>query len=73
MIAWCREMLGPERGQQREDDIAALPTVEWKGRLLKTIRCHGTNGRGPHDLNVPEAALWSLISLEDFHCVFHPR
>lgn len=57
----------------RASEIAALPVIEWKGRTLRTIRCHGTTGKGPHDTNVPESLLWSLIDLRGFCCVFHPR
>lgn len=68
-----REYLGGEAERQRAEQIAALPTVRWKGRRLKTIRCHGTTGKGPHDCNVPEGLLWALISLSGFHCAYHPR
>jgi hypothetical protein len=57
----------------RASEIAALPVVEWKGRTLHTLRCHGTTGKGPHDTNVPESLLWSLIGLRGFCCVYHPR
>lgn len=56
---------------RREAEIAALPVVEWKGRRLRTIRCHGTTGKGPHDYNVPESFLWALISLQRFTCPYH--
>ena len=72
-IVWCRDVLGPTLAAEREAEIAALPIVVWKGRTLKTIRCCGTTGKGPHDYNVPESTLWSLISLKEFHCVYHPR
>lgn len=55
----------------REAEIAALPAVEWKGRTLRTIRCQGDFGKGPHDMNVPEAILWSLINLNRFICPYH--
>lgn len=55
----------------RASEIAALPTVEWKGRTLRTIRCHGETGRGPHDVHVPESLLWSLLDLQTYRCVFH--
>ena len=56
------EMCGPVSALMRECEIAALPTVKWKGKALRTIRCHGTSGKGPHDCNVPEGLLWSLMS-----------
>jgi hypothetical protein len=56
---------------KREAEIAAMPQVEWKGRKLRTIRCHGTTGKGPHDVNVPESLLWALISLKRFRCPYH--
>jgi hypothetical protein len=45
--------------------------VTWKGRRLRTIRCQGDFGKGPHDVNVPEALLWCLISLARFLCPYH--
>jgi hypothetical protein len=63
--------LGHER--KRLGEIRRLPVVEWRGRKLYTLRCHGTTGRGPHDLNVPEYVLWTLIDLRAFHCPYHPR
>lgn len=57
--------------QQRAAQIATLPAVEWKGRTLFTIRCHGDFGRGPHNLNVPESLLWSLMNLNWFLCPYH--
>lgn len=68
----CYEAMGePGRVAQRQREIAALPTVEWKGRTLYTIRCTGTTGKGPHVLNVPEALLWALIDLRAFRCPYH--
>lgn len=66
-----RDMCGPVSTLMRECEIATLPAVEWKGKTLRTIRCHGTSGKGPHDCNVPEALLWSLMSLKHFLCVYH--
>lgn len=56
---------------QREAEIAALPTVQWKGRTLYTLRCCGVSGKGPHDVNVPLALAWSLLSLTRFFCPYH--
>lgn len=55
----------------RAAEIAALPTVDWKGRRLYTLRCAADFGNGPHDVNVPEYVLWSLIDLRAFRCPFH--
>ena len=64
-----------ERGMlaalDRQSEIEALPAVEWKGKPLRTLRCHGTSGKGPHDCNVPEGLLWSLIDLRAFRCPYH--
>lgn len=68
-----QDYLGLVADSERAREIAALPTVQWKGKTLKTLRCHGITGKGPHDCNVPEALLWALISLRDFRCVYHPR
>ena len=67
------EFRGEADAERRAAEIAALPAVTWKGRTLRTIRCHGTTGKGPHDVNVPESLLWSLIGLDGFCCVYHPR
>lgn len=65
------QMRGEEAAVQRAAEIAALPTVQFKGRTLYTIRCCGTTGKGPHDRNVTEPVLWSLISLDYHLCPFH--
>lgn len=65
------DIAGPERAAERAAQIASLPTVEWRGRTLRTIRCTGTRGRGPHDMHVPEALLWSLIDLGRYRCPYH--
>jgi hypothetical protein len=56
---------------RRVAEIAALPDVTFKGKALKVLRCHGVRGKGPHDCNVPETVLWSLMGLNNFCCVFH--
>lgn len=71
VIADCCAFLGPVRTAIRERAIAALPQVMWKGRTLYTLRCHGTSGKGPHDVNVPLLLVWSLIDLDRFYCVYH--
>lgn len=55
----------------RAREINQLPTVEWKGRTLYTIRCHGDFGKGPHDMNVPQSILWTLRTLKFFLCPYH--
>lgn len=71
IIADCQASLGPEGTRRRAAEIAALPTVIWKGRTLYTLRCCGTSGHGPHNYNVPLMMVWSLIGLENFYCVYH--
>lgn len=71
IIADAKIELGPARCAIREAEIARLPTVQWKGRTLYTLRCHGTSGRGPHDVNVPLMLVWHLIDLRSFYCVYH--
>jgi hypothetical protein len=56
---------------RRAADIEACRVVEWKGRTLRTLRCHGTTGKGPHDINVPEGMLWTLLALNEYVCAFH--
>jgi len=55
----------------RQREIDALPVVEHKGRKLRTLRCNGLTGKGPHDYNVPESLLWSLLHLGSWRCPFH--
>lgn len=71
VIAEAREFLGLIGAQRREAEIAALPTVEWKGRTLYTLRCQGTSGKGHHDVHVPLAHVWHLVWLDRFFCVYH--
>lgn len=65
------EILGRQYVRQRQRAIDALPTVKWKGRTLYTIRCAADFGNGPHNVNVPESVLWSLIDLRAFRCAYH--
>jgi hypothetical protein len=60
-----------EAERKREAEIAALPTVTWRGRRLYTLRCQGDFGKGPHDMNVPESILWTLIAFRAFRCPYH--
>lgn len=69
--AFAMEMLGPDGTARREREIAALPTIEWKGKTLHTLRCHGTRGKGPHDVHLPEYVLWHLAGLTHYRCVYH--
>ena len=62
---------GAEAEAARLAEIEGLAVVAWKGRTLRTIRCTGTSGRGPHDVHVPEALLWSLMDLARYRCVYH--
>jgi hypothetical protein len=71
VIAEARRFLGPCGTARREREIAMLPTVNWKGRTLYTLRCKGTSGNGNHDVNVPIALVWHLIDIERFFCVYH--
>ena len=57
--------------EQRQAEIDALPTVEWRGRTLYTITCHGQRGKGHHQVNVPESLLWQLISIRRYVCPYH--
>lgn len=69
-IVNCRAYLWAAQ-HERERYIESLPAVTWKGLALRTLRCHGTSGEGPHDVNVPEALAWSLMHPEGFCCVYH--
>lgn len=65
------EGCGEAAADRRAREIASLPLVVWKGRTLRTLRCNGETGRGPHDVNVPEQHLWALIDLRAFRCPYH--
>lgn len=69
--AMFREWKGADAEAARAAEIAALPAVEWKGRPLRTLQCHGTSGKGPHTANVPESMLWALLTLTEWCCVYH--
>ena len=64
-------ILGEDQVAERQRQIDALPTVQWQGRTLYTIRCSGDFGNGPHVVNVPESLLWALMSLEQYRCPYH--
>ena len=68
----------PWRIQQREQEIAALPTKLWRGKsgtqppkVVYRILCYGTTGEGPHFTWVAEWALWRLSDLTAYRCVTH--
>ena len=61
----------PGEEEKRAAEIAALPQVEWKGHLLRSIRCDADTGRGPHVQHVPESLLWALFDLGYYRCPFH--
>ena len=65
------ELQGATAAAQRLQQMAALPTVQWRGRTLYTLRCAGPFGKGPHTVNVPESLLWSLLDLRHFLCAYH--
>ena len=65
------EARGSAASVRRAAEITALPLVAWKGRDLRTLRCHATFGNGPHDVNVPEALLWAVIDLRAWRCPHH--
>lgn len=71
IVEHARQFLGEARAAVREQDIAALPTIMWKGRMLYTVRCQGTSGKGAHDVNVPLGLVWHLVSLRSFYCPYH--
>lgn len=66
-----REIRGVDDEARRASEIAALSTVTWRGQTLYRFRCNGTTGKGPHDINVPEALLWAVIELDAFRCPYH--
>ena len=71
MQAQFREERGDDGFARREAEIAALPVREWRGEKLRTVRCCGETGRGPHDVHLPEYLLCCLIDLRRYRCPFH--
>jgi hypothetical protein len=67
------DLRGADGYAKREAEIAALPSIEWKGKTLRTVRCNGTTGRGPHLCNLPLTMCWNLIDLKHYVCVYHTR
>ena len=65
------ELRGEVDARFRELEIGALPVVEWKGAKLRTLRCNGSTGKGPHLVHVPEGVLWALIDFRAYRCVYH--
>jgi hypothetical protein len=70
-MAFFREVRGDDEYARREAEIAAAPVVEWKGKTLRTLRCNGTTGKGPHDVHLAESRLWCLIDLRSYRCAYH--
>ena len=62
---------GREARQLRERQIAELPAAEWRGQPLRTVACDGDYGRGPHQQNIPEYILWTLLDVKVYRCPFH--
>ena len=71
VIAEAKCVLGASGTERRVRDIAALPTVEWHGRTLYTLRCQGTSGQGNHMVHVPVALAWHLTDLRWYFCPYH--
>jgi hypothetical protein len=67
----ARLLMGQAWWVRRRAEIVALPTVNWKGQTLYTIRCNGVSGRGPHVVHVTEGRMWHLLSIRDYLCVYH--
>ncbi len=65
-----RSVMGPSAEARREEAIAALPVLHWRGQILYSLRCQNDRDR-PHTVNVAEALLWALIDLRFYHCPYH--
>jgi hypothetical protein len=59
----------PEQFMFRTFEVAKLPSVNWKGRPLKTLTCSCCG----NIRNVPESVCWALISLDRFICEYCTR
>lgn len=76
--ALWREACGIIATVQHARAIAALPSKIWRGpkgdkppvRVYK-LTCEADFGQGPHDVWVPAAAVWSLLSTMRYRCPYH--
>lgn len=66
-----RLVRGAEGEAQREMEIAALPSKDWRGHAVYRMWCGGDFGNGPHEVWLPARVLWSLIDLGHYRCAFH--
>lgn len=64
-------MRGEAGEARRAAEIAELPVVMWKGHELRSVKCNGDYGKGPHLMNLSEAYLWALIDFRAYRCPFH--
>ena len=69
--AALRATRGIDGTVRRAHEIATRHTKLWRGRRVWPIQCTGTSGKGPHQMHVEAAVLWSLIDLETFRCPYH--
>lgn len=69
--AFYVEARGEASAAKRAQDIATLPSKDWRGTRVFEVECEGPYGRGPHKQWVPEYVLWNQISLAHFLCAFH--
>ncbi|MCY4634987.1 MAG: hypothetical protein OXG04_10875 [Acidobacteria bacterium] len=69
--AALRAARGVDAAVRRAHEIAARKSKLWRGRLVSPVRCTGASGKGPHQMHVEAAVLWSLIDLETFRCPHH--
>lgn len=73
MRGYFTDLRGVDGAAQREQEIAALPSKDWRGKPVHLIRCHGDYGKGPHDVWLPPYLLWSLLGLTRYRCPYHSR
>ncbi len=66
-----REAWGTRAEANRLRAIRRLRQTRHNGRRVYVLRCCGKSGKGPHEHNVPRAALWMVLSLRRFKCPFH--
>ncbi len=56
---------------RRQAEIDALPSKDWKGATVYRLTCHGTRGKGHHDVWVPEPVLWHIGAVHRYRCPYH--
>ena len=69
--AALRAARGVDAAVRRAHEIAARKSKLWRGRRVWPVRCTGASGKGPHQMYVEAAVLWSITDMKTFRCPYH--